>query len=377
MNINKYRLKIFTVLGTRPEIIRLSETIKLVDKFYDQVLVHTGQNYDKNLNDVFFRDFNLRKPDYYLDAAGKTAVNTIGNILISIEKIIKKETPDAFLVLGDTNSALSSYVAKRYKIPIFHIEGGNRSFDQRVPEEINRKIVDHLADIHVTYSTISRDYLVREGIPPETIIKLGSPMKEVINANMLNINRSQILKKLKIKKRGYFLISIHREENLDADNKLTEIVKSLDLIYKTFKKQMVISLHPRTKDKIKNLKIKLNENFFISKPFKFSDYIRLQMDSFLVLSDSGTINEEASILNFKAINIRDSYERPESAEEASTILSSVNHLNILQACHVAVMSEQKSFKIVKDYNVDNFALKFCRIIQGHIGYVNRNVWKKY
>ncbi len=377
MKTNINRLKIFTVLGTRPEIIRLSETIKLVDKFFDQVLVHTGQNYDKNLNEVFFKDFDLRKPDHYLDATAKTAVSTIGNILISIEKIIKKEAPDAFLILGDTNSALSSYVAKRHKIPIFHIEGGNRSFDQRVPEEINRKIVDHLADIHITYSTISRDYLVREGIPPETIIKLGSPMKEVLNANMHNINSSQILKKIKIKKNDYILISIHREENLDADNKLKEIIKSLDLIYETFKKQMVISLHPRTREKIKNLKIKLNEDFFTSKPFKFSDYIRLQMDSFLVLSDSGTINEEASILNFKAINIRDSYERPESAEEASTILSSVNHLDILRACNLAVLNERNSLKIVQDYNVDNFALKFCRIIQGHIGYVNRNVWKKY
>ena len=370
-------LKVLTVVGTRPEIIRLSETMKLADKLFDQIIVHTGQNYDKRLNEIFFSDLNIRKPNYYLNAAKGTPVETVGNIFISLEKIILKEKPDIFLVLGDTNSALSAYVAKRNKIPIFHIEAGNRCFDQRVPEEINRKIVDHISDIHITYSKISRDYLIREGVPPDTIVKLGSPMKEIIAANSKKIKKSLILQKMNIKKNNFILISVHREENLDSDEKLIELIKALHQVHDKYKKQIIISLHPRTKKRIDNLKLTFDKNFIISEPFNYSDYIKLQINSFLVISDSGTINEEASILKFRAINLRDAHERPESSEQASTVMSSVSSIEILQSCDLILKNKISTFDTVTDYDVNNFSFKMCRTIQSYYSYVNRSIWKNY
>ena len=374
------KLKILTVVGTRPEIIRLSRTILKLDdsKSIEHILVHTGQNYDYELNEVFFEDLGLRKPDYFLNAAGKNASVTSGQILINIDPILEKTKPDAFLVLGDTNSCLCAIAAKKRKIPIFHMEAGNRCFDQRVPEEINRKIVDHISDINLTYSDISREYLIAEGCPPERVIKTGSPMQEVINFNINEINSSSILTKLELEPNNYFIVSAHREENIESDN-FFKLIDLLKLISKLYNKRIIISTHPRTRKKIEKEKIKFPKNIEMLKPLGFHDYVNLQKNSFIVLSDSGTITEESSILNFPAINIRETHERPEGMEEAAVIMTGLNNERVIQA--IEIIKEQfnegkRLFNKVRDYDVDNVSHKVLRIILSYTDYINQNVWKR-
>ncbi len=372
------KLKVFTVLGTRPEIIRLSEIINKFDIFFDHKIIHTGQNPDYELNEIFFKDLGIRKPDFFLNSNKSNPISTISNILEKINILIKKNKPDAFFILGDTNSSLSSYAAKRNKIPIFHYEAGNRCFDQLVPEEINRKIVDHIADINLTYSDISRSYLINEGIPPDRVIKVGSPMLEIIRKNEKKINKSLILKKLKINKNKYILLSIHREENLDYKNNLDIILDCIEYLSKKY--TLILSLHPRTKNKLEKMNFKFNANVIISKPFNFTDYIFLQKNSFCVISDSGTINEEASILGFDAINFRDSHERPESTEEGSTFFIGINKTALIQTINIIMLNKIKKnklkTKVVYDYNVTNASDKIVKIIQSYTTFVNKKIWKK-
>ena len=375
------KLKIATFVGTRPELIRLSSVISLLDSSssIEHILVHTGQNYDYELNEIFFEDLNIRKPDYFLDASGKTAIETIGHILIKSEKILIKEKPDAFLVLGDTNSCLCALPAKRLKIPIFHMEAGNRCFDQRVPEEINRKIVDHISDINLTYSNISREYLIAEGCRPERVIKTGSPMKEVIFKNLEKIEASKILNKLKLNKFNYFIVSSHREENIESNN-FHKLSKILNTISEQFNKRIIVSTHPRTRNKIKKEKIKFHKNVELLKPLGFHDYIHLQKNAYAVLSDSGTITEESSILNFPAINLREAHERPEGMEEASVIMSGLNCDRVIQSLEIIKnqpRAQKRLLKIVNDYDVDNVSEKVLRIILSYTDYVNQNVWKNF
>ena len=375
------KLKIATFVGTRPELIRLSSVISLLDSStsIEHILVHTGQNYDYELNEIFFEDLNIRKPDYFLDAAGKTAIETIGFILIKSEKILTKEKPDAFLVLGDTNSCLCALPAKRLKIPIFHMEAGNRCFDQRVPEEINRKIVDHISDINLTYSDISREYLIAEGCRPERVIKTGSPMKEVIFKNLEKIEASKILNKLKLNKFDYFIVSSHREENIESNN-FHKLSKILNNISEQFNKRVIVSTHPRTRNKIKKEKIKFHKNVELLKPLGFHDYIHLQKNAYAVISDSGTITEESSILNFPAINLREAHERPEGMEEASVIMSGLNCDRVIQSLEIIKnqpRAQKRLLKIVNDYDVDNVSEKVLRIILSYTDYINQNVWKNF
>jgi len=374
--INK--LKVVTVVGTRPEIIRLSAIIKRLNQSssIDHYLIHTGQNYDNELNEIFFEDLNIRKPDYYLDAASDSPSSTVGNILISLEPLLKKIDPDSFLVLGDTNSCLSSIVAKKMKIPVFHYEAGNRCFDQRVPEEINRKIVDGVSDINMTYSKISRDYLIAEGFPPDQIIKIGSPMREVISQNQKKINSSKVLTKLNLKKDKYFLVSFHREENIDSKN-LKEFLLTLDRIADKYKLPIIFSTHPRTKKKITQLKLNINPLIQLLKPLNFSDYNSLQLNSLVTLSDSGTISEESAILKFRAINIRDNHERPEAMEETSVILTGTNSDRIIQS--IELIKNQKVDHIlidVEDYAADNISIKIERLLLSYTDYINKKVWRK-
>ena len=375
------KIKIVTVVGTRPEIIRLSSIISRLNEsnYIDHYLIHTGQNYDHNLNEIFFEDLEINKPDYYLDAAQGTPTKTIGEILIKIEPILDDLNPDAFLVLGDTNSCLSVISAKKKKIPIFHYESGNRCFDMRVPEEINRKIVDHVSDINLTYSDIAREHLIQEGIKSDRVIKVGSPMYEVIEKHKLKINNSKILNKLKLKEKQFVLVSCHREENIDYDSNFDNLIKSLNKIADIFKIEIIFSTHPRTRKVIEQKKPKLNKLIRLIDPLGFIDYNNLQINSFVVLSDSGTISEESSILNFKAVNIRDTHERPEAMEESSVILTGLNQERIVQAIYS--MQDQKTGKErnilpVKDYSVPNVSLKVERIILSYINYVNRVVWQK-
>tara|TARA_B100000989_G_scaffold205914_1_gene155992 strand:- start:9794 stop:10918 length:1125 start_codon:yes stop_codon:yes gene_type:complete len=372
------KLKIFTVLGTRPEIIRLSLIIKKFDIFFDHTLIHTGQNPDYELNKIFFDDLKIRKPDYFLNAHKNSPIKTIAKIIIEVDKIIKKNKPDAFFILGDTNSSMSAYSAKRNKIPIFHYEAGNRCFDQRVPEEINRKIIDHIADINLTYSDIARNYLINENFAVDRIIKIGSPMYEVIKNIKVKINKSNILKKLKLKKLSYILISIHREENLDYQNNFNIIIDSINELSK--KRKIILSLHPRTKKKLSETKLIINKNVDLLKPFSFSDYLTLQKNSFCVISDSGTINEESSILDFDAINIRDNHERPESNEESVTILSGINKDKIIECYELINKNKRNNNKlkksIVSEYKIDNVSDKIIKIVQSYTNYVNKHVWKK-
>jgi UDP-N-acetyl-L-fucosamine synthase len=366
------KLKLMTVVGTRPEIIRLSEVIKAVDQLkdvFEHTLVHTGQNYDYELNEIFFEDLALRKPDYFLNAAAPTALATIGHILIEIEKIIDQVKPDAFLVLGDTNSALSAIAAKRKKIPIFHMEAGNRSFDERVPEETNRRIVDHIADINLPYSTISRDYLIKEGLPPDRIIKTGSPMKEVIQAQLDKINQSKILKTLKLNQNQYFLISAHREENVDDPNLFNDLIATLNMVATTYGFPVIVSTHPRTRKIIERVQAKVDPLVQFLKPLGFSDYNALQKNAFAVLSDSGTINEETSILGLKALNIRQSHERPEAMEEASTILVGLNPEKVRLG--LLMLQNQRTttdIKPVDDYQITNVSTKVVRLILSYFDY---------
>lgn len=373
------KLKIITVVGTRPELIRLSRIISKLEMFCEHILVHTGQNYDYELNQIFFDELKIRKPDYYLNSANDSSSpsNTIGNIIISFDEVLANIKPDALLVLGDTNSCLSVIPAKRRKIPIFHIEAGNRCFDQRVPEEINRKIVDHIADINLTYSSISRDYLISEGIPPDRIIKVGSPMLEVINFYKDDILNSSILDNLKLNINQFILISAHREENIDSDVNFQKFINILNFLEKKYSIPIVVSTHPRTRSKIELNKIKLNDNINLLKPLGFFDYIHLQINSKAVLSDSGTITEESSILNFKALNIRETNERPEGMEEGAVMMPGLEIDRIEQCLSILDSQDKKNtnLKIVTDYDTDNVSEKTLRIIHSYTDYVKRVVWK--
>ena len=372
------KLKVVTIVGTRPEIIRLSSIIKKFDDIFDHKLVHTGQNYDFELNEIFFSDLNLKKPDYFLDAASDSATKTIGNVISLTDDVLIKESPDAVMILGDTNSCLSVIAAKNRKIPTFHFEAGNRCFDMRVPEEINRKIVDHTADVNLTYSTIAREYLLREGLAPDLVIKIGSPMKEVIEDNFNKIKNSKILKEHNLTKNSYFVVSSHRQENIENKKNFSKILSIIEGIEDQFGLPVIISTHPRTRKKLDSSKKKFSKNIKFLKPLSFSDYIKLQMESKLVLSDSGTINEEASILNFNAINLRESYERPESAEEGSTILTGLSMERVFQAIEVFEnMDTKKTRTIVKDYDTSNVSEKVANTVLSYTDYINRVVWKKY
>jgi UDP-N-acetylglucosamine 2-epimerase len=377
--INK--IKIVTVVGTRPEIIRLSSIINRLNKSksIDHFLIHTGQNYDHNLNDIFFKDLDILKPNYYLDAAKETSTKTIGEILIKIDPILDEIDPDAILVLGDTNSCLSVISAKKKKIPIFHLEAGNRCFDMRVPEETNRRIVDHISDINLTYSSIAREHLINEGIKSDRIINVGSPMFEVIQKHKLKIERSKIIDKLKINKNKYILVSCHREENIDNDKNFESLTETLNCLADNYELDIIFSAHPRTRKKFELKKPKLNKLVRLIEPLGFIDYNNLQINSYVVLSDSGTISEESSILNFKAVNIRESHERPEAMEEASVILSGLNYNRIIQSIESIKdqkEASQRNILLVKEYNVPNLSIKIERIILSYISYINRVVWQK-
>lgn len=371
------KLKVMTVVGTRPEIIRLSAVINRLENSdaIEHVLVHTGQNYDYELNEVFFNDFKLRKPDYFLNSAKGTAVETIGNILIGIDPVLDEVQPDAFLVLGDTNSCLCAIAAKRKKVPVFHMEAGNRCFDQRVPEETNRKIVDHISDINLTYSSIAREYLLREGVPSDRVIKTGSPMKEVINSRLEDIEKSDVLERLNLKSEEYFVVSAHREENISSDRNFNNLVESLNLIAETYNMPIIVSTHPRTQKRIDELGIEFNKNVQTLKPLGFNDYIKLQKEAKVVLSDSGTISEETAILGLRSLNIREAHERPEAMEEASTMMVGLEPERVMQGIAVVEQSGNKS-RIVADYNIDNVSEKVEKIIISYTDYINRNVWKK-
>jgi len=373
------KLKIITVVGTRPEIIRLSCVILALDKneAIEHKLIHTGQNYDYELNEIFFEDLGLRKPDHFLNAAKGSATATIGQILINIDPILEEEQPDAFLVLGDTNSCLATITAKKRKIPVFHMEAGNRCFDQRVPEEINRRIVDHLADINLTYSDIAREYLLREGLPADRVIKTGSPMFEVLQKYQDKIKDSDILDRLNLKNKQYFVVSAHREENINNDTNFKALIKSLNTIVNTYNYPVIVSTHPRTRKMIDAKQVKVREGVHFMKPLGFSDYNALQQNAYAVLSDSGTISEESSILNFPALNIREAHERPEAMEEASVMLVGLNAERILQGLltlKTQKRNPKRNFRIVADYTMPNVSEKVVRIIISYIDYVNRVVW---
>ncbi len=374
------KLKVLTVVGTRPEIIRLSEVIKKLDttQSIEHILVHTGQNYDYELNEVFFSNLGLRKPDHFLNAAGANATATIGQIIINIDPVLEKEKPDAFLVLGDTNSCLCAIPAKKRHIPIFHMEAGNRCFDQRVPEETNRRIVDHISDINLTYSDIAREYLLREGLPADRVIKTGSPMFEVLHANMEQIDKSDVLSRLSLEKEKYFVISAHREENINSDN-FEKLVATLNLIADKYKLPIIVSTHPRTRNKINEKGFHFNSLIQLMKPLGFHDYNHLQKNALAVLSDSGTISEESSILNFPALNIRDAHERPEAMEEASVMMVGMNTERILQGLALLEnqnRGNQRTLRQVSDYSMPNVSDKVVRIILSYTDYVNRVVWSK-
>jgi UDP-N-acetylglucosamine 2-epimerase len=377
----KSKLKVMTVVGTRPEIIRLSRVMAALDasNAIEHILVHTGQNYDYELNQIFFDDLRVRKPNHFLNAAGSTATETIGKILIKIDPLLETEQPDAFLVLGDTNSCLCTIPAKKRHIPIFHMEAGNRCFDQRVPEETNRKIVDHIADINLTYSSIAREYLLKEGLPADRIIKTGSPMYEVLHHNLPSINNSNILQKLSLDQYKYFVVSAHREENINSDSNFEDLMSSLNMIGEKYRYPIIVSTHPRTQKMIDVKQIKMRPEVHFLKPMGFNDYNALQMNSFAVLSDSGTISEESSILNFPALNIRQTHERPEAMEETSVMMVGLNSERVLQALiqlENQKRGEERSFRKVADYSMPNVSEKMVRIILSYTDYVKRVVWNK-
>ena len=374
-------LKVVTVVGTRPEIIRLSRVIYALDnsKAINHVLIHTGQNYDYTLNEIFFEELGIREPDYFLDAAGESACETIGNILIKIDPLLDSIKPDAFLVLGDTNSCLSAITAKKRKIPIFHMEAGNRCFDQRVPEETNRKIVDHISDINLPYSDISRDYLIREGFPPDRVIKTGSPMFEVLSFFEKKILESTVLNKLALKKENYFLISAHREENISNELNFKSLIESLNHLATHFNYPIIVSTHPRTRNKLNELRLTTNPLIQFLDPLGFIDYNALQKDAYVVLSDSGTISEESSILNFRALNIREAHERPEAMEEGSVMMVGLQRQSILRGIEELLSQHtgiKRNFNLVADYSKPNVSSKVVRIILSYTSYVNRVVWGK-
>lgn len=372
------KLKVMTVVGTRPEIIRLSCVIKKLDESeaIEHILVHTGQNYDYELNQVFFEDLDLRRPDYFLGAAVGTPMATIGNILIKIDPILEEVKPDAFLVLGDTNSCLCAIAAKRRHIPIFHMEAGNRCFDQRVPEETNRKIVDHIADINLTYSDIAREYLLREGLPADRVIKTGSPMYEVLHSKMPEIEASDIVARLGLQEEQYFVVSAHREENINSNN-FFELVDSLNAIAELYQLPIIMSTHPRTRQMIEKNEVEFNPLIRLMKPLGFIDYVKLQMKAKAVLSDSGTISEESSILGLRALNIREAHERPEAMEEAAVMMVGVNRDRIVQGLRILESQDKESLRMVVDYDVPNVSEKVVRIIVSYVHYVKRVVWAKH
>ena len=373
------KLKVMTVVGTRPEIIRLSSVIATLEESnaIEHILLHTGQNYDYELNEVFFNDFNLRKPDYFLNAAGGSPTETIGKILIAVDPIMEKENPDVVLILGDTNSCLCAIPAKKRHIPIFHMEAGNRCFDQRVPEETNRKIVDHTADINMTYSDIAREYLLREGLPADRIIKTGSPMFEVITSKLKEIEASTIVNDLELVKGQYFVLSAHREENITSDKNFFNLVDTLNAIANIYKLPIIVSTHPRTRNKIKEHNIEFNSLVSLMKPMGFNDYVKLQKNSKAVLSDSGTISEESSILSFPALNIREAHERPEAMEEASVMMVGLQKERILQGLEILDAQEEDTLQQVADYRTPNVSDKVLRIILSYTDYINKTVWKKF
>lgn len=372
------KLKVMTVVGTRPEIIRLAAVIDKLEKSeaIEHILVHTGQNYDYELNEVFFRDFNIRKPDYFLETATGKPSETIGNILIKMDTLLDEVKPEAFLVLGDTNSCLAAIVAKKKKIPIFHMEAGNRCFDQRVPEETNRKIVDHISDINLTYSDIAREYLIREGIPADRVIKTGSPMFEVINMKLNDIEKSDVLERLNLEKGNFFVVSAHREENVGSDKNFLNLVESLNCIAEKYQLPIIVSTHPRTRKRIEELKVKFNPLVNLMKPLGFNDYVKLQKEAKAVLSDSGTISEESSILGFPALNIREAHERPEAMEEASVMMAGLNKDRIIQGLTILETQSRETLRRVYDYSMPNVSDKVLRIILSYTDYINRVVWSK-
>ena len=372
------KLKVMTVVGTRPEIIRLSQVIRKLEESeaIEHYLVHTGQNYDYELNEIFFEDLELKKPDYFLNAATGNAVETIGNILVKIDPILEKIKPDAFLVLGDTNSCLSAYAAKRRHIPVFHMEAGNRCFDQRVPEETNRKIVDHVADINLTYSDIAREYLLREGIPSDRVIKTGSPMFEVLNSRKEDIEKSDVLERLGLESGKYFVVSAHREENINSEQNFMDLVDTLNTISEKYQMPLIVSTHPRTRKMIEAKGIEFNPLVKTMKPLGFNDYVKLQKYAKSVLSDSGTISEESSILGFRALNIRQAHERPEAMEEASVMMVGLKKERILQGLEVLETQDKDTLRLVADYSMPNVSDKVLRIILSYTDYVNRIVWGK-
>lgn len=374
------KLKVMSVVGTRPEIIRLSRVLAKLDEHCEHTLVHTGQNYDFELNEVFFNDLGVRKPDYFLNAAGKSAAETIGQVIIKVDQVLEEVDPEAMLVLGDTNSCISAIPAKRRKVPIFHMEAGNRCFDQRVPEETNRRIVDHTSDINLTYSTIARDYLLAEGLPADRVIKTGSPMFEVLNYYMPRIDASDVLSRLRLSKRQFFVVSIHREENVDAPNQLEKLAETLNTLATHYDLPVIVSTHPRTRNRIEARGLEFHSNIQLLKPLGFHDYNHLQKNAKAVLSDSGTINEESSIMNFPALNMREAHERPEGMEEASVMMVGLDVERVMQALQVLESQpsgEERLLRQVYDYSMPNVSEKVVRIIHSYTDYVNRVVWKRY
>lgn len=374
------KMKVMSVVGTRPEIIRLSRVLAKLDQYCEHIIVHTGQNYDFELNEVFFSDLGVRKPDYFLNAAGKNAATTIGQIIIKVDGVLEEVQPEAMLILGDTNSCISAIPAKRRKIPIFHMEAGNRCFDQRVPEETNRRIVDHTADINMTYSTIARDYLLSEGLPPDRVIKTGSPMYEVLNHYMAQIDNSDILKRLDLRENAFFVVSAHREENVDSPKQLEKLMHILNTLAEQYELPIIISTHPRTRNRIEVAGIKFHKNIQLLKPMGFHDYNHLQKHALAVLSDSGTISEESSIMNFPALNIREAHERPEAIEEGSVMMVGLEIERVLQALDIIKTQprgDKRLLRPVYDYSMPNVSDKVVRIIHSYTDYVKRVVWKEY
>jgi len=374
------KLKVVTVVGTRPEIIRLACVIPKLDQYCEHILVHTGQNYDYELNEIFFNDLGIRKPDYFLGVAGGSAAETIGNVIIGVDKVLAEVKPEAMLVLGDTNSCMAVLSAKRRKIPTFHMEAGNRCFDQRVPEEINRRLVDHMADINLTYSSIASDYLLREGLPADMIIKTGSPMLEVLNTYREGIETSDVLERLGLQKHKFFVVSAHREENVDSDKNFLNLVESLNTIADIYQMPVIVSTHPRTQKRVDAMEVEFNPLVQLLKPLGFKDYNKLQVSSKAVLSDSGTINEESSIMNFPALNLREAHERPEGMEETAVIMAGLGVERIMQGLAILESQprdEERLIRQVYDYSMPNVSDKVVRIIHSYTDYVNRVVWKDY
>ncbi|AKB06276.1 UDP-N-acetylglucosamine 2-epimerase (non-hydrolyzing) [Vibrio cholerae] len=374
------KLKVMSVVGTRPEIIRLSRVLAKLDEHCEHILVHTGQNYDFELNEVFFNDLGVRKPDYFLSAAGKNAAETIGQVIIKVDQVLEEIQPEAMLVLGDTNSCISAIPAKRRKVPIFHMEAGNRCFDQRVPEETNRRIVDHTADINLTYSTIARDYLLAEGLPADRVIKTGSPMFEVLNHYMPQIDSSDVLSRLGLQKGQFFVVSAHREENVDSPKQLAKLAQTLNTVAQHYDLPVIVSTHPRTRNRIEAQGLEFHPNIQLLKPLGFHDYNHLQKNAKVVLSDSGTINEESSIMNFPALNMREAHERPEGMEEASVMMVGLGVERVMQALQILELQpsgNERLLRQVSDYSMPNVSDKVVRIIHSYTDYVKRVVWKEY